>query len=226
MMVNIHKITAKLISVFRWVFIKLWYRNIHVHFSGLPSLFGRLKIRGPAGQMTFGKNAILYGITLSFVRGSGTPKDRCVFSCGNACVFYDRAFLAPRNSEIRLGNNVFLGPNVFISAWDSGTVEIGDNTMIGKDTNIYGSNHDLLDLDGAYKREVSLGPVIIGKNVWIGSSVNVLAGVSIGDNAVIGAGSVVTKSVDAYTITVGNPARPIKRYDPKAKQWVAIAVSH
>ncbi len=57
----------------------------------------------------------------------------------------------------------------------------------------------------------SKGPVTIGNNVWIGLHCIILAGVTIGDGAVIGAGSVVTKSVEPFTIAVGNPAKPVRK---------------
>ena len=56
-------------------------------------------------------------------------------------------------------------------------------------------------------------PIVIGKNVWIGSHAIILKGVQIGDNAFIGAGAVVTKNVEPNSVVVGNPARTIKRFD-------------
>ena len=110
------------------------------------------------------------------------------------------------------GKNLKLGKNVFINACcrfqDNGGIEIGDNTMIGQGTTIVTLNHDL---NPKTRVTATPKPVKIGKNVWIGASCTILPGVSIGDNAVIGAGSVVVKNVPKNTVVAGNPARVIKR---------------
>ena len=69
--------------------------------------------------------------------------------------------------------------------------------------------------------EISKG-VTIGNGVWIGNNVVILGGVNIGDKAIIGAGSVVTHDVPAYSIAAGNPARIIKTYDKENNCWVNV----
>ena len=109
------------------------------------------------------------------------------------------------------GKNLKLGKNVFINACcrfqDNGGIEIGDYTMIGQGTTIVTLNHDL---NPKTRHNASPKPVKIGKNVWIGASCTILPGISIGDNAVIGAGSVVVKNIPQNTVAVGNPAKVIK----------------
>jgi lipopolysaccharide O-acetyltransferase len=68
-------------------------------------------------------------------------------------------------------------------------------------------------------RELSTKPVLIEENVWIGENVCVMPGVTIGFGTIIGAGSVVTKSIPAYSIAVGNPAKVIKKYNLLNKIW-------
>ena len=70
---------------------------------------------------------------------------------------------------------------------------------------------------------VSVAPVSIGHNVWLGDGVAVLAGAAIGDGCVIGANAVVTGMVPPYTVAVGAPARPIRRWDESARAWVPMA---
>lgn len=110
------------------------------------------------------------------------------------------------------GKNISFGKNVFINSGchfqDQGGIEIGDGSLIGHNVVIATINHDLRP---SLKRKNHYKPVKIGKNVWIGSHSTVLPGITVGDWAVIGAGSVVTKDVDAYTIVAGNPARVIRR---------------
>ena len=112
------------------------------------------------------------------------------------------------------GKNIKIGKNVFINACcrfqDQGGIEIGDGSLIGHNTTIATLNHDF---NPAKRQNLTPSPVKIGKNVWIGSDCTILPGVEIGDGAIIGAGSVVTKSIPANTIAVGNPARVIKELE-------------
>ena len=109
------------------------------------------------------------------------------------------------------GRNIKLGKHVFINSGccfqDQGGIEIGDNVLIGHQTVIATLNHDL---NPEKRGDMLPAPVKIGNNVWIGSHSTILAGVSIGDNAVIAAGAVVTKDVPPNTVAAGVPARIIK----------------
>lgn len=112
------------------------------------------------------------------------------------------------------GKNIKIGKKVFINACcrfqDQGGIEIGDGSLIGHNTTIATLNHDFNPLK---RQNLTPSPVKIGKNVWIGSDCTILPGVEIGDGAIIGAGSVVTKSVPKNVIAVGNPARVIKEIE-------------
>ena len=109
------------------------------------------------------------------------------------------------------GKNIKLGKKVFINACckfqDNGGIDIGDGTMIGSGVTIVTLNHYF---EPQKRCDAIPKPVKIGKNVWLGSNCTILPGVSIGDNAIVGAGSVVTKSVAANTVVAGNPAHIIK----------------
>ena len=112
------------------------------------------------------------------------------------------------------GINIKVGERVFINACrrfqDQGGIEIGDGALIGHNTTIATLNHDL---NPEKRASLTPSPVKIGKNVWIGSDCTILPGVEIGDGAIIGAGSVVTKSIPKNTIAVGNPAKVIKEIE-------------
>lgn len=109
---------------------------------------------------------------------------------------------------VKIGRNVVVMPGCLMMS--AGGISIGDGTMIAANVQLISNNHDL------YERQViTCKPVNIGKNVWIGAGATILPGVTIGDNAVVGAASVVTKDVDADTIVAGNPARVIKTIPPR-----------
>ena len=112
------------------------------------------------------------------------------------------------------GKNIKLGKGVFINEGccfqDQGGIEIGDNALIGQQVVIATLNHDLAPDKRA---NMSPAPVKIGNNVWIGAHATILAGVTIGDNAVVAAGAVVTKDVPANSVVGGVPAKIIKEIE-------------
>ena len=109
------------------------------------------------------------------------------------------------------GKNIRIGKRVFINSGcrfqDQGGVVIGDDSLIGHNVVLATLNHDL---DPAHRADMHPAPIVIGANVWLGANVTVLPGVTIGDNAVVGAASVVTKDVPANSVVVGSPARVVR----------------
>ena len=109
------------------------------------------------------------------------------------------------------GKNIEIGNDVFINACchfqDHGGVFIGNGCQIGHNVVFATLNHGL---PPETRRHTFPAPIVLGKNVWIGSNATVLQGVTIGDNAVVGAGAVVTKDVAANTVVGGVPAKFIK----------------
>lgn len=103
---------------------------------------------------------------------------------------------------------------------DAGPISIGSNTLLGPDVKVYTSQHPLNgaerfweEPDGTMAVKTWTSPVIIGSYTWIGGGTVILPGVSIGDNVVIGAGSVVTESIPDNAIACGNPCK-IKKWNP------------
>jgi maltose O-acetyltransferase len=112
-------------------------------------------------------------------------------------------------SKVSIGDNSNIGINSLLT----GTVKIGKNVMMGPEVYIYTINHefsrtDIPMIEQGYEKERE---VIIGDDVWIGSRVTILPGIEIGEGSIIGASSVVTKSVEPYSVVAGNPARVIKK---------------
>lgn len=124
--------------------------------------------------------------------------------------------------EIRLpirsdyGANLKIGKGVFINSGamftDLGGIEIADNVLIGPNVTIVSVNHPL---DPAQRRGVELKPVKIEEKAWLGANSTVLPGITVGKNAVIAAGAVVTKDVPANAVVAGVPAKVIKQIGEK-----------
>lgn len=110
------------------------------------------------------------------------------------------------------GRNITVGRDVFINAGchfqDHGGVTIGDGCQIGHNVVFATLNHGLSPED---RQNTYPAPIVLGRNVWVGSNATILQGVTIGDNAVIAAGAVVTKDVEPATVVGGVPAKVIRR---------------
>lgn len=116
--------------------------------------------------------------------------------------------------NVDFGRNIKVGKNFLLQQnctfMDRGGIEIGDDVFIGPKCNITTINHDF----NPYNRQATFCKgVKIGSRVWLGINVTICPGVSIGDNSIIAAGSVVTKDIPANVIAGGNPAKVIKKLE-------------
>lgn len=111
--------------------------------------------------------------------------------------------------RIEIGNYCLICPGVRLSAGEE--IVVGDSVMMAQGVFVTDS-----DWHGLYDRSLSVGqsaPVSIGRNAWLGDSVMITKGVTIGENSVVGAGAVVVRDIPPNCIAVGNPARPVKSLD-------------
>ena len=123
------------------------------------------------------------------------------------CVFTP-SFSCDYGFNIKVGKNFYSNHNLVIL--DCAEVRFGDNVFIGPNCGFYTAIHPI----DAEQRKMEIEwakPIKVGNDVWFGGSVTVLPGVTIGDNVVIGAGSVVVKDIPSGVVAVGNPCKPIRK---------------
>ena len=155
-----------------------------------------------------GRKGIDFGYNLT--TGYGCRLESFINNTGKALIF---------------GNNVQINDYVHINAVKQ--VKIGDNVLIASKVFITdlehgsysGDENDSFPETIVKDRPLSSKPVNIKDNVWIGELVSILPGVTIGENSIIGANSVVTKNIPANCIAVGNPAKVIKQFNITTNRW-------
>ena len=160
------------------------------------------------------KSGLKLHVPVRFGDGAGTLiiGDNVTFGyCDAPRMGNGAILLQPRspNACIQIGDGTYVSNNVSIVAMNS--VQIGQNCLIGDMVGIF--DCDFHDLDPV-KRHTDVGrtgPVNIENGVWLGSRVMVLRGVTIGENSVIGTGSVVTRSIPANVVAAGNPAKELRK---------------
>ena len=189
-------------------FYELWKLGINVIKTKIIFPKARL-IRFPFDIR--GKKYIRYG--KNFTTGTG---------CRLEAYKFDK-----KKPKLEIGNNVQINDYVHLSCAES--LIIGDNVLIASKVYITDLNHGSYSGEEqsspqeiAKERKIYTKPVKIGNNVWIGENASVLSGVEIGENAILGANSVVTKDIPKNCIVAGNPAKVIKIFDKNTRKWEKI----
>ena len=137
---------------------------------------------------------------------------------GNRVTLRERVWIQSRSGlnfravGLRIGQRSYIGPNAVIGL--GGPVLIGEDVQIGAGLSITAESHEA-GPDGSFvSGAVSRRGVTIGDRCWLGNNVSILDGVTIGEGAVIGAGAVVTRSIPAYAVALGAPARVTRSIAP------------
>jgi acetyltransferase-like isoleucine patch superfamily enzyme len=127
---------------------------------------------------------------------------------GSDCLLKDRVYLRA-GIEGRIVLDDFAALNSFVQLYGHGGIKVGKHSQIGPNTVITATGHDYEASD----LETEFTGIEIGERVWIGANCTILGGVSIGDQAVIGAGAVVTRDIPPRCVAVGVPARVVRSFD-------------
>lgn len=140
-----------------------------------------------------------------------------LFGAHGENTFVELPFHLDYGFNVTVGDNFFANTNLMLL--DTAPIEFGDDVLVAPNVSIYTAGH-ALDPELRLRTGAEYAfPVKIGNNVWIGGSVTICPGVTIGDNSVIGAGSVVTKSIPANSLAYGNPAKVVRQFDERDKQF-------
>jgi len=132
-------------------------------------------------------------------------------SCGDN-VFIESGFHIDYGDSISIGDRTFINTNCTIidaAKKVNSKIHIGADCLIGPNVQLLAVSHDI-DPNARLMKHNYVDDIMVGNNVWLGGGVIVLAGVSIGENSVVGAGSIITKSVEANSFYAGNPAIKIR----------------
>ena len=160
------------------------------------------------------KRAQAQSLTEEFNRSFGKSAEeravilRKLFKSVGRNVVFNKNFQCEFGCNISIGNNFFA--NFDCIMLDGAEIIIGNNVMFGPRVGIYTSNHAIGPVERANMRCTSK-KVVIGNNVWCGANVTINPGVTIGDNTIIGSGSVVTRPIPSGVIAAGNPCRVIRK---------------
>lgn len=171
---------------------------------------------------SFGKNSI---IVTPFTQMTGIDKvsigdNTTILAGARICVWGDKV----KSPSIRIGDRCYICYSITILGLNTNKIIIGNDVLFASYVFISSESHGIDPESKMTYMEQSLSgsDVVIGDGCWIGEKVCILPGVKIGKKCIIGAASVVTKSIPDYCVAVGNPARIVKKYNFDTHAWDKI----
>ena len=186
-------------------FIKTKYQKIKNKLEIVGKLRkNKIKISGNNNILYIGKNSLLRDSNI-FIKGNNN-----IIYIGDDCVVNNTSIILDNEgSEIRIGNKTSIA-KVQIVSLEPYKIEIGEDCMFSYDVEIRNTDSHKIYDKNTNERINEGSSINIGNHVWLGMRAIILKGVTIGDNSIVAAGSIVTKDVKANTIVSGNPAKQIK----------------
>lgn len=192
------------------------YRQQHkLRLSYMPWLYARLKPVQQEWAQAWQNEWQAYLCSMETIEiGKDcfiAPEARLFAEPGRPIIIGDNTYIAADcvlHGPLTLGQNVSINHHVSLDGGRKGIV-IGDNTRIAAYSYAYAFNHGVEANQLIKDQSVTSTGIHIGSDVWIGANTGIVDGVTIGDHAVVGMGSIVTRAVAAHAKVAGNPARPI-----------------
>lgn len=188
-----------------------------VKFGTGVSIRGKLIVRGQ-GQVTIGDHVGIIGTLIIDASGEVTIGNNCGFGCFRHQI--NRIDSRQPSARVVIGPTSFFN-GAHVGAWT--TIEFGQRCIVS-DALIEDDDYHSIEVnrwDPAAK--VKSAPISIGENVWIGSRAAVLKGVTIGNNSVVGLGTIVRKSVPENCVVIGNPQQIVKELDPSIASYERLS---
>jgi acetyltransferase-like isoleucine patch superfamily enzyme len=176
-----------------------------LHKLGRGSIVGRAVVLRCPAQIDVGAGVMIDDLVVLDAKGAASR-----IELGHQILVGRGSILSCNEATIRIGNFVSIGPFCFFAS--KSHIHVGSNVSIGSGTHLMAGGHAFDALDTPVIRQARLSKgIVVEDNVWLGSGVTVLDGVTIGHDSIVGAGSVVSKDVPAWSVMLGNPARVVQK---------------
>lgn len=168
-------------------------------------------------KSSFGNNLIVQNSKYITIGNNCAFDENCRFLLWDNYEFNEKNF----TPSLIIGDNVRVTRNFTVQCAKS--IVIGSNSLIASGVFVIDYNHGFNPYNASYRNNpLSFASVNIGEGVFLGNDVIILPGVDIGEKSIIGAGSVVSKSIPSYSMAVGNPCHVIKKFNNKTGSWEKI----
>lgn len=211
--------------------LRLWLGKWVVRFQGYGAQYQAEQRKQFLSRVCTADATANISETAGFANPTGDPSRITIGA--NSCVMSDM-ILFPQGGKISVGQRSFIGPNSKV--WSAASVTIGNYVLVAHGVSIFDNvSHSVNwrerreEIDQilphmrlvAHQFDLKAGPLIIEDDVWIGFGASIIGSVRIGRGAIIGAGTMVTKDVEPFSLVVGNPMRVVKTLGPENKHHVA-----